>query len=62
MVKIVGGWSCTECLYSSKYTTDVRRHIESKHMQEFKSCEACAIEFPSFNQYKQHFIVYHKKL
>lgn len=32
MIRVVGGWSCAVCRYTSKYTTDVRRHIESRHL------------------------------
>ena len=61
MLKLVGGWSCADCLYSSKYTTDVRRHIESKHMQDYNGCAVCNLVFDHFNQYKQHYQMCHAK-
>jgi len=33
MCRVVGGWECIVCRYTSKYTTDVRRHVESKHIE-----------------------------
>jgi len=59
MVKMIGGWSCMDCMYSSKYTTDVRRHIESKHMSDFLFCALCDITFDTFNHFKQHYILCH---
>ena len=61
MVRIAGGWSCKECLYTSKYTTDVRRHVESKHMHHFSNCDLCSVHFPNFVQLKQHYILCHVK-
>ena len=48
-----------DCMYNSKYTTDVRRHIESKHFRGIHSCAVCQYVASTFVEYKHHYGQYH---
>jgi len=60
MVRVTGGWECRDCTYMSKYTTDVRRHIESRHFRGHHTCELCLYEAATFVEYKHHFLQFHQ--
>jgi len=46
-----GGWGCTGCLYNSRYSTHVRRHVESQHMEGLDlTCEYCGKIFSVTDQ------------
>jgi len=43
-----GGWECLVCRYNSKYSTHVRRHVESQHMEGLDlTCEYCGGKAPA---------------
>ena len=46
MQKIAGKWTCTTCNSECRDKTDLRRHIESKHINAEVICPVC------FNHYK----------
>ena len=63
MIKIVeesgNRWQCSDCEYSSPYTTSVKRHIESKHVAvQFQlgrfPCEVCGQSCPTRNALSVH--------
>jgi len=48
-------WQCSDCDYSSPYTTSVKRHIESKHVGSvFYECEICQHRVPTKNALSVH--------
>ena len=53
----VGSIHCSECDYVSKYTTNVRKHIEAHHLEGFNVeyiCSDCQRSFKSKNSYQSH--------
>ena len=60
MSRVVGGWECAVCRYTSKYTTDVRRHIESKHVEGLDLyCEFCGYLAANVSTYRRHYRTEH---
>jgi hypothetical protein len=61
MCRVLGGWECLSCGYSSKYTTDVRRHIESKHVEGLVdlACTICGHLAANVSTYKRHYLFQH---
>jgi len=62
MTRLQGGlFGCTDCVYTSKYGKDLRRHIEAKHMSSISwQCDICSKPCPSKNAYDHHYRRYHK--
>jgi len=62
MIRIEGGdskqgykWQCSDCNYSSPYTTSVKRHIESKHIGSvIYECDICQHRVPTKNALSVH--------
>ena len=55
MTRIPGGWQCTECPMNSKYTTTVKRHIESKHLSHVNHyCSICEVSFTTSDKLNRH--------
>ena len=62
MIRIEGGdtkqgyrWQCSDCDYSSPYTTSVKRHIESKHVGSvIYECDICQHRVPTKNALSVH--------
>lgn len=56
-----GLWHCRLCEYSSKKTTNVRHHIESKHFQGSGfNCPHCYQVCPTRNALNMHIHRKHK--
>ena len=52
-----GNTHCTDCDYVSKYTTNVRKHIEAHHLEGINVeyiCHDCQRLFKSKNSYQSH--------
>lgn len=48
-------WQCSDCDYSSPYTTSVKRHIESKHVGSvIYECDICQHRVPTKNALSVH--------
>jgi hypothetical protein len=61
MSRVPGGWQCAVCFYTSKYTTDVRRHIESKHVGGMDLvCQFCGYMASNVSTFKRHYRVEHE--
>ena len=55
-----GKWSCTECGYTSK-STNVRYHIESKHIESAGYiCPICNYFSKTRNAHNQHMSLKHR--
>ena len=48
-------WSCTECNFSHKKTTNVGDHIEVKHLVIRVPCHLCPLTFSTSSYLKKHF-------
>ena len=48
-------WSCTECDFSHKKTTNVADHIEVKHLVIRVPCHLCPLTFSTSSYLKKHF-------
>ena len=61
MTRWEGQFVCTDCDYSTKNSSDLRRHIEAKHVQTAGwECSVCNKFCPTKNAYEIHFRRYHK--
>ena len=64
MMSSLGGgqWQCVECGYKSK-STNVRYHIEAKHMlkQAVYQCPHCEKQLSTRANYNQHLSAYHRQ-
>ena len=62
MIKCGNMWQCTDCDYSSCKTTNLFRHIESKHVEtRMYGCQYCGKQFKGVNVYQTHIYTVHKK-
>jgi len=51
-----GKWCCSECGYSSKIKTNLKMHVESKHIVSAGfNCEVCQFFCPNRQSLKNHF-------
>ena len=48
-------WSCTECDFSHKKTTNVSDHIEVNHLVIRVPCHLCPLTFSTSSYLKKHF-------
>jgi len=56
-----GLWRCTQCNITSNKKSNVRCHVEAKHMKtQGWECHICNKHCPSRNAYNVHFHRYHK--
>ncbi len=57
-----GSWYCSICHFTSKKKTNVREHIESKHINDGFSyiCRFCPKTYKSRNSLRFHVGNYHK--
>jgi len=55
-------WQCGECLYSSKYKSNVTQHVSVKHLQlnDVVRCQYCGQECPTKNALRSHIWRLHK--
>jgi len=61
MTRWEGQFVCTDCDYSTKNSSDLRRHIEAMHVQTAGwECSVCNKFCPTKNAYEIHFRRYHK--
>ena len=61
MVKVDQAWRCADCEYSSLKSTNLYRHIESKHVQtQFYTCQICRRSFKGSNSFNVHMYRDHK--
>ena len=61
MIKFGNVWRCTDCDYSSPKTTNLYRHIESKHVPTpIYSCQYCGKVFKGINYYSSHMSTSHR--
>jgi len=62
MLSLGGGkWQCTDCPYVSK-STNLRYHIESKHVEgSGYNCPQCAKFCRTRNAFNIHMSTYHKQ-
>jgi len=59
--RIEGNWHCVLCDFSSKKTSHVRNHIESKHFQDVSfPCDMCPTVCPTRNALSMHVLRKHK--
>ena len=50
-----GAWACTECGYKSNVKTNVKMHVESKHLvSEGFSCPTCQLLCPNRKSLRNH--------
>ena len=63
MTKLGGGrWQCLQCGYQSK-STNVRYHIEAKHVETSGyTCGECGDFFKARSSLNQHLSVKHRKI
>jgi hypothetical protein len=47
-------WTCTECSFSHKKTTNVGDHIEVKHLGIRVPCRLCPMTFSTSSYLKKH--------
>jgi len=60
--RLDGNWHCLMCEFSSKKTSHVRNHIESKHFQGAGfPCTLCSKVCPTRNALSMHFLRKHKQ-
>jgi len=52
-------WSCNECYYRKKSRTDVKRHIECKHLNLAFNCQYCFKIMSSSNALRNHIKNFH---
>ena len=63
MVKVGQAWRCTDCDYSSLKSSNLYRHIESKHVQtQFYTCQICNRSFKGSNSFNVHMYNSHKNI
>ena len=61
MVRLVEGWQCQDCLWTTKYKTRLWEHIESKHVQsQGYNCGICLKFCSSKHALHIHKSRYHK--
>ena len=61
MVKFGNIWQCSDCDYSSSKSTNLYRHVESKHVAtQFYPCPKCGKHFKGSNSYSVHMYTAHK--
>lgn len=54
-------WRCDECLYESKYKTNVMEHVESKHVNSPGIiCQHCDLVCVNRKGLRNHIYRYHK--
>jgi len=57
-----GAWCCLECGYSSKIKTNLRMHVESKHIvSNGFNCPECQLFCPNRQSLKNHIDRKHKE-
>ena len=50
-----GAWTCTECGYKSNVKTNVKMHVESRHLvSEGFSCPTCQLLCPNRKSLRNH--------
>ena len=55
MVKFGNMWQCSDCDYSSSKSSNLYRHVESKHVEtQFYPCPKCGKHFKGSNSYSVH--------
>ena len=55
-------WQCNECFYSSKFKTNVREHIEAKHVEsDGFYCPQCEKICPNKKSLRNHIYKFHKQ-
>ena len=47
-------WECTHCGYGALRKSDVRKHIERRHVNKAVVCSACEKSFPNLFDYNRH--------
>ena len=54
-------WQCNDCLYVSKYATNVREHVEAKHVAPIELyCQYCDKVCPNKKSLRNHIYTKHK--
>ena len=48
------GLSCTECEYNSTMKSNMRYHIESKHLDLSYTCSECGNTYKSYKSWQMH--------
>ena len=67
MSKVLGeaghiNWRCDDCLYESKYKTNVMEHVESKHVHSTGIiCQFCNLVCVNRKSLRNHVYRYHKE-
>jgi hypothetical protein len=55
-------WRCVDCGYESKYKTNVREHVESKHTESTGAvCSFCNVVCVNRKGLRNHVYKYHRK-
>ena len=54
-------WQCNACGHARERKTDIKRHIESKHIDMQLSCQYCDSVFKSSRGLNEHCKIIHYK-
>ncbi len=47
-------WQCNECGYARERKSDIRRHVERKHIEMQVACNLCSMVFSTRLSLKEH--------
>ena len=47
-------WQCTDCGYARERKSDIRRHVERKHIEMRVACNLCSMLFSTRLSLKEH--------
>ena len=59
MQKISGKWTCLTCNLESRDKTDLRRHIEAKHINAEVICPVCFSHYKTRESFAKHMTKMH---
>ena len=59
--KVEDGWQCIICDHVGNHKGNMLKHVESRHLPQYYSCEICSLVCKGLNSYNVHYSRKHKK-